>query len=175
LGRGGVEIVATIKQLYGDYVAMAVTALQSINSSATVGWGSARVSNLVTKATDYEIFVKLTTANTAPANDKMAYVYACPMMTTDGGTTWLVADQGTGTLPTGTDAASTIASPNNLKLLGLLSYTTTQMIMQGSWNLSNIFGNSMPDGFSLIIVNFTGAALATACVVAYRPINLEIV
>ena len=166
-------IMANVKLNYGTYVALAVTALQSLANSATVGWGSARVSNLVTLATDYEIFVKLTTANTAPANDKAAYVYICPMMTTDGGTTWLVADQGTSTLPTGTDAGSTIASPNNLKLLGILSYTTQQMVMQGMWSLGAL--GFIPDGFSIIIVNFTGAALSTSCVVGYRPITMDVV
>jgi hypothetical protein len=30
---------------------------------------------------------------------------------------------------------------------------------------------TMPDGFSLVIVNYTGAALSTGCVVAYRAIT----
>jgi hypothetical protein len=158
---------------YGTYVAKTVTNLQSLASSATAGWQSNRVSNLVTKAIDYEIFVKLTTANTAPANDKAVYVYICPMMTTDGGTTWLVADQGTGTLPTGAEGVTTIASPNNLKLLGIMNYTTQQMVMQGMWNLGSL--GFIPDGFSIIIVNFTGAALSTSCVVAYRPVTTDIV
>lgn len=157
---------------YGSYTAVTVTNLQSLASSATVGWQSDRIDNQTSvKALDYEIFVKLTTANTAPANDKIAYVYVSPAMTTDGGTTWLHADQGTATLPTGSEAASTIASPNNLVLLGTLAYTTQQMVMQGDFLLSKAFGQFMPDGFSLIIVNFTGAALSTACVVAYRAIT----
>lgn len=157
---------------YGTYTALAVVSLQSVASSATVGWQSARVDNQTSvKALDYEIFVKLTTANTAPANDKAMYVYICPMITTDGGTTWLASDQGTATLPTGTDSATTIASPNGLKLLGIMPYTTTQMVCQGSWNLSSAVGQFMPDGFSVIIVNFSGAALSTACVVAYRALN----
>lgn len=158
---------------YGTYTAVTVTNLQSLASSATAGWQSVRIDNQSSvKALDYEIFVKLTTANTAPANDKAAYVYISPAMTTDAGTTWLHADQGTGTLPTGAEGTTTIASPNNLKLLGVLSYTTAQMVMQGSFNLSNAVGQSMPDGFSIIIINYTGAALSTACVVAYRAINI---
>lgn len=163
----------TNKVAYGSYTAMTVTNLQSLASSATVGWQSARVDNqTATLALDYEVFVKLTTANTAPANDKAMYVYLCPMITTDGGTTWLASDQGTTTLPTGTEGASTIASPNDLKLLGVLSYTTQQMVCQGSFLLSNAVGQNMPDGFSIIIVNFSGAALSTSCVVAYRAITI---
>lgn len=160
-----------VTQSYGTYTAMTVTNLQSLASSATVGWQSARV-DLQTSVMplDVEIFVKLTTANTAPANDKSIYVYISPAMTTDGGTTWLHADQGTATLPTGSEGASTIATPNDLKLLGVLSYTTQQMVCQGHFNLSSAVGQSMPDGFSIIIVNYSGAALSTSCVVAYRTI-----
>ena len=124
---------------------------------------------------DYEIFVKLTTANTAPANDKAMYVYICPAITTDGGTTWLYSDGGTTTLPTGSEGTYTTASPNDLKLLGVLSYTTQNMTCQGSFNLSSAVGQSMPDGFSIIINNFSGAALSTACVVSYRAITNTVV
>lgn len=157
---------------YGSYTAVTVTALQSLASSATAGWQSGRIDNQTSvKALDYEIFVKLTTANTAPANDKAAYVYISPAITTDGGTTWLQTDQGTTTLPTGSEGTTTIANPNNLRPLGVMSYTTQQMVMQRHFNLSNAVGQSMPDGFSIIIVNFTGAALSTSCVVAYRAIT----
>lgn len=167
--------MATVNIAYGSYTAVTVTNLQSLASSATVGWQSGRISNISTKALDYNIFVKLTTANTAPANDKAAYVYVSPAMSTDAGTTWLHADQGTTTLPTGTEGASTIANPNNLNLLGILSYTTQQMVMQGEFKLSGAVGVSMPEGFSIIIVNYTGAALSTACVVAYEAITQTVV
>lgn len=163
--------MANVNLAYGSYTAITVTNLQSLASSATAGWQSDRVSNISTKALDYNIFVKLTTANTAPANDKAAYVYISPAISTDGGTTWLQSDGGTGTLPSGSEGTYTIASPNNLKLLGVLSYTTQQMVMQGSFNLSGAVGLSMPEGFSIIIINYTGAALSTSCVVAYEAIN----
>lgn len=166
--------MATQNIAYGSYTAITVTNLQSLASSATAGWQSGRISNVSTKAIDYNIFVKLTTANTAPANDRAAYVYISPAMSTDAGTTWLHADQGTTTLPTGTEGTTTIATPNNMKLLGVLSYTTQQMVMQGSFNLSNAVGASMPEGFSIIIINFTGAALSTSCVVAYEAITQTI-
>lgn len=163
--------LASVTQTYGTYTALAVTALQNLANNSTVGWQSTLVDNQTsTKALDYEVMVKLTTANTAPANDRAMYVYVCPAMTTDGGSTWLYSDGGTGTLPNGADAAYTIASPNDLKLLGVLSYTTQQQVCQGNFNVSNAVGASMPDGFSIIIINFSGAALSTACVVAYRSI-----
>lgn len=157
---------------YGTYTAMTVTNLQSLASSATAGWQSARIDNQSSvKALDYEIVVKLTTANTAPANDQAAYVYISPAITTDGGTTWLHADQGTTTLPTGSEGTTTIASPNNLTLLGTLVYKTQNMTMQGVYLVSNAVGQFIPDGFSIIIINYTGAALSTGCVVSYRAIK----
>lgn len=164
-------VSATSKFSIGSNVVMTVTALQSLANSATVGWQSDRVSNISTLARDYEIFVKLTTAATAAANDKAMYVYICPWYTTDGGTTWFASSQGTTTLPTGTQGASTIASPNNLRLLGVLNYVATSMVVQDTFMLSNCFGDRMPDGFSIIIINFSGAALSTSCVVNYKPIN----
>lgn len=163
--------MATIKTAYSSTTVMTVTNLQSLASSATVGWQSARVSNLATLALDYEISVKLTTANTAPANDKAMRVFVCPWYTTDGGTTWLAASQGTTTLPTGTEGASTIAEPHNLRLGTVLNYTTQQMVVQDTFTLSSVFGNSMPDGFSIIIVNYSGAALSTGCIVDYTAIT----
>ena len=149
---------------------MTVTSLNSLASNATVGWQSDSVRNNVRKALDYKINVKLTMANTAPANDKAVYVYICPFYF--DGTNWYAASQGTTTLPTGAQGSSTIASPNNLRLLGVLSYTTQNMVLQDNFLLSNAFGNVMPDAFSIIIVNFSGAAVsASGNVVNYSPIN----
>lgn len=163
------------KYQYGSTTAMTVTSLQSTASSATAGWQSARVSNLSSLATDYEVFVKLTTANTAPANDKAMYVYVCPFYTPDGGTSWSGSSQGTTTLPTGVEGPTVIASPNNLRLLGILNYTTQQMVVQDTFHLSNVFGARLPDAFSFIIINFSGAALSTGCAVNYTPINPTLV
>ena len=57
--------MASVNIAYGTYTALAVTALQSLASSATAGWKSLLVDNQTSvKALDYEVFVKLTTANT---------------------------------------------------------------------------------------------------------------
>lgn len=80
-------------------------------------------------------------------------------------------DGGTATLPTSGDAGYTIANPNNLVLGAVLSYTTQQMVMQKTFMLLPLFGSFLPDGFGIVIVNFTGAALATGCIVDYRAIS----
>jgi hypothetical protein len=166
--------MATRNIAYGTYTAMTVTSLQSLPSSATVTWQSDRIDNQsATKAIDYEIFVKLPMTTVAPANDKAVYVFASPAITTDGGTTWLHADQGTSTLPTGSQGTGLMASGGgNMRMLGAMVATTNSGPICGSFNLSSAVGNSMPDGFSLVINNYTGAATSAAgCVVAYRAIT----
>lgn len=161
--------------IYNSYSSMTVTNLNSLASSATVGWQSARVDNqTATKAIDYLVAVKLTMANTVPANDKAVYVYVSPATTTDGGTTWIQTDGGTATLPSGTEGAYTIASPNDLVLIGVLNYTTQNMVLQGTFALGNAF-TSMPHGFSVVIVNFSGAAASgSGNIVSNIPITENI-
>jgi len=163
--------MATVNISYGAWTALTVTALQSLASSATAGWQSDRIDNTSTKALDYEIMVKLPMANTAPANDKAVYVFVSPAMY--DGSSWYQADGGTTTLPSGTQGTYTIAgtaTTNNLDLLRALPYTTQNQTIQRIMLLSDIY-DTMPDGFSLIIDNYSGAAHSTGCVVAYRAIT----
>lgn len=166
--------MATQNIAYGAWTALTVTALQSLASSATAGWQSDRIDNTGTKAIDYEIMVKLPMANTAPANDRAVYVFASPAMY--DGSSWYQGDGGTTTLPSGSQGTYTIAgvtTTNNLDLLRALSYTTQNQTIQGIMRLSDLY-DSMPDGFSLILDNYSGAAHSTGCVVAYRAITLTV-
>lgn len=168
---GKVDVKSTLSFTDATVVVAAVTALQSLGNSATVGWQGVLVKNHVTKYSDFKIWVKLTTANTAPANDKAMYLWIIPWYTSDNGTTFNPSSIGTTTLPTGTDAAITIASPHNMRLLGVLNYTTAQATVQDNFLLSNCFGNAMPDGWSPAITNFSGAILSTGCVLDYTGIT----
>lgn len=158
---------------YGTYAALTVTNLQSLASDATdqfAGWQSARVSNLTDLAIDREFFIDLSTAATAAANDKAAYVYLVPWVTTDGGTTWIPgANFGTVTLPTGAEGACSITEPNSLKQAAGLPYKDTSQRLQGAFSVLATLG-WMPDAVSIAIRNATGAALGTGCVVAHRPL-----
>lgn len=167
--------MATNKVSYGSTQVLTVTNLQSLASSITAGWQSQRISNLSTLALDYEISIKLPTANTAPANDKCVYVYIAEAYTTDAGTTWITDDVGNGTVPGGSEATITVLSnatgPMSAKLLGTIPYNTQNMTMQKTFKLSNVAGQFIPDGFQIILVNFTGAALSTGCIVDVTPIT----
>ena len=140
-------------------VQMDTAGLGAMANSATVGWQSDSVGLRQHKCTDVKIGVKISMANTAPANDKAVYVYVYPMWY--DGSTWYFTSGGTATFPSGANSTYTIASPNNLRLLGVLSYTTTNMVLQDQFVLSNAFGSTMPDAFGLVIVDFSGAAIHT--------------
>lgn len=159
----------------GTYTAMTVTNLQSLANDATdvyAGWQSARVDDQTSvDALDYEIFIDLSTAATAPANDQAAYVYVVPWITTDGGSTWVTgANFGTTTLPSGSEGTANMSDPNSMKGPYAVPYKITSQRMQTSFSLLQTIG-FIPDGWSLAIRNASGAALSTGCVVAYRAIT----
>jgi hypothetical protein len=157
---------------YGSRVALTVTNLQSNASSATAGWQSDVIDNRSTRAIDYLFEFKFPMANTAPANERGIFVYAVPA--SHDGSAWVFADAGTTTMPSGSESDYTIAgvtTTNNLIPLATLAYTTQNQVVQGWAAMSNAVGQSMPQGFSLIVVNYTGAALSTGCVIAYVPVT----
>lgn len=166
--------MATRNLVYGADVQMTVTNLNSLASSATAGWQSARVNNTATLALDYVISVKLSMANTGTANDKGVYVWISTAFY--DGSAWFQDDGGTATLPGGSEGTYTIASPHNFKLLGILNYTTADSVLQGTFLLSNATGQYIPQGFQIILINFTGSAVdASGNVVQYAPITETIV
>lgn len=150
-----------------------MTAIAALANSATVGAITDRISDLDIRAQDYEIAVKFTMSAVSPGNDKAVYVYLVPWNTTDDGTSWFSSSMGTATLPPSTNGAATIAVPNNLRLLGILNYTTISMTLQDTFLLSNAFGSFMPDGFSILVVNFSAAAI-TGATIHYTAINSKI-
>lgn len=169
--------MATSTIVYGAYTAMTVTNLQSLANDATDpfgGWQSARVSNLSTLAVDYIVTIDLSTAATAAANDKAAYVFIVPWMSTDGGTTWIAGGNfGTTTLPTGSEGTCSITEPNSMRLAGPMPYKDTSQRMQLSFSVADVFNGVVPDGWSLAIRDASGANLGTGCVVAYKSIKYE--
>lgn len=166
--------MATFSISYGTYSALTVTNLQSLANDSTDpfgGWQSARISNLSELAYDREFFIDLSTAATSAANDKAAYVYLIPWITTDGGTTWIPgANFGTTTAPTGSEGTCSITEPNTMRTAASLFYKDTSQRMQVAFSVLSALG-WMPDAVSLAIRNCSGAALSTGCVVAQRPIK----
>lgn len=168
--------MASETQEYGSYTALTLTSLASLASSSTAGWISAIIDNRTVKATDYEVLLTLPMANTAAANDRAVYVFAVPAM--HNGTAWVLADGGTTTLPTAGPAAYTFAgitTTHNFRLMATLAYTASDQTVQGIAFASEAFGRSMPDGFALFVLNFSGAAFdASGQVIAYKAISFNV-
>lgn len=164
--------MANVTQTYGSYTALTLTSLASLASSATAGWISDVIDNRTTAALDYELLFTFPMANTAPANDRAVYVFALPLM--HNGSAWVFPDGGTTTLPTAGPATYTFAgitSTNNFRMLVPLAYTAADQVVQGIANLSDAVGRSMPDGFALFVLNYSGAAFdASGQVIAYKAI-----
>lgn len=167
-------MATVLRQTYSTYTAMTVTNLQSLaidTSDPYAGWQSPRVDNRTSLfADDFEVQILLSTAATAPANDQAVYVYAVPWIY-DGSTWTPAANFGTTTRPTGSEATCSISDPNSMKGPIALPYKITSQPIDGYFLLSQLFGQTMPDGWSLALRNCTGAALGTGCVVAYCSIT----
>lgn len=159
---------------YGTRVALAVTALQSLAIDTTdpyAGWQSDRVDNETTlKAIDFEVQILLSTAATAPANDKTVYVYLIPWMN-NGGTWTPMANFSTTTRPAGAEGTASMSDPNSMKLVAAIPYVITSQPLDAHFTVAAACGGIVPDGWSLALRNNCGAALGTGCVVAYRPIT----
>lgn len=159
---------------YGTYTAMTVTNLQSLAIDTVdpfAGWQSARVDNqTTTKAIDFEVQILLSTAATAPANDKTVYVYLVPWMY-DGGTWTPMANFSTTTRPTGNEGTASMSDPNSMKFAAGIPYLITSQPLDAFFTVAALCGGVVPDGWSLAIRNNCGAALGTGCVVSYRAIT----
>jgi hypothetical protein len=153
--------MSTLKQNLGTSNALTVTNLANLASSATAGWKSALVDNTTTLALDYQLSIMLPMANTAPANDKLVYVYLYGAFY--DGSYWRYTDGGTATPIDGTEGTYTIANPNDLILFASLNYTTQYMTLNmGGRYIARAFGGRMPDGWGIVVVNYSGAALAAS-------------
>lgn len=169
--------MATVNQSYGTYTALTVTNLHSLATDVAepiVGWQSDKIDNQSSvKAIDYEIMVEIAAVDTAPANDKAIYIYAAPCITTDGGTTWKYTDPGDpDEVLDGVEDTCSVGANHNMKLLGVMAYNHQNMLLRGVYFLSNAFGQSMPDGFQIVITNGSGMTFKNADnIVAYRAIT----
>jgi hypothetical protein len=148
--------MATIKTAFGAETTMTVTNLQSLANSPTAGWQSDVVDNTTDLYLDALVQVVLDFANTAPANDKAAYVFAYGGLTTTY-TNPVTGTQGTITLTT------IVSTQQNLKLVGVLAYNTADEVVESQpLSVAAAFGGILPPKWGLVIMNYSGAALAAA-------------
>ena len=131
---------------YSTETTLTIT-LASLTSSATAGRESFQVNNTSNNYLDAMVYLEIPTlATTTSANDKAIYVYAY------GGVS---GDDFTDTA-TGSDAAITLKTPTNLKLIQVISTpdtSTTYKAMIGS--VANSFGGNLPPNWGIVVQNFS--------------------
>jgi hypothetical protein len=148
--------MANIKTAYGTEVTLTVTALHSLASSPTAGWQSAVIDNTTDLYLDALVQVVLDFANTAPGNDKAAYIYAY------GGLATTYTNPASGT--EGAITLTTIVSTQpNIKLVGVVAYNTADEVVESQpMSVAAAFGGVLPPKWGIVLVNYSGAALAAS-------------
>lgn len=141
--------MADIKQKYG-------TSNQSITLTlASLANGSSRASTAVDNTTnlflDALVFLNIKSASASTSSTGYCAVYAYG--TSDGGTNYTEG-------ATGTDAALTLVSPTNLKMLGIINVVANSTTYKaGPFSVAQAFGGQLPDHWGIVVTNSTGAAL----------------
>jgi hypothetical protein len=149
--------MADLKLAYSSVQTMTVTNLHSLASSQTAGWQSAVVDNTSNLYEDALVQVVLDFAASAAANDRAAYVYAF------GG-----IESGVYSNPaSGSEGAITLTNitttAQNLRLIGVVAYNTTGEVAESSpMSVGAAFGGDLPPYWGLVIMNYSGAALAAS-------------
>jgi len=143
-----------IKSAFSGVNTMTVTNLHSLASSATAGWQSAVVDNTSNLYLDAIVQVVLDFANTSPANDRAAYVFAYGGIDTTY-TNPVSGSEGTLTL------TSIATTQQNMKLIGVVAYNTADEVAESQpMSVAAAFGGVLPPKWGVAIMNFSGAALA---------------
>jgi hypothetical protein len=168
--------MATRSLAYQAEQPFVATALQSLATSATAGWGSASVDNTTTLFLDALVQVVLAAVNTAPANSKALFVYAysgsnATDLTTTGTSGGVVGTQGSLTFPDVTTL------PVVMPLIGIVPYAVqNKPIVSAEFGVARAFGGVLPPYWGVAIVNHTGMILAASGnTVKWRGISETIV
>lgn len=158
--------MSNLKLAFDPELSFTITHLNNLASSQTVGWQSDFVENSVNLYIDALVQVVLDFANTAPANDKCAYVYAYAALSCAY------------TNPcSGAEGCITITNPSTMKLIGILPYNTADEAVESSlFSVAQAFGGILPTKWGVVVINFSGAAVgASGNKVTYRPVYATVV
>lgn len=112
---------------------------------------SAAVDNSSTKYQDALVQLKIKTGASGTSSTGTVVVYACASV--DGGTTYTEG-------ATGSDAALTLVSPTNLRMVGLINcVANATTYISSPMSIAAAFGGKLPERWGIVVQNSTGAAL----------------
>jgi hypothetical protein len=145
--------MAAVKLSYGTQGQAITITLNSLASSQTVGRASTAVDNTSNLYLDALVSLILPLGAGTPANDKATYVYAYG--TTDG------SNYSEGV--SGSDASFTINNPSGLKMIGVIPMPTGGITYNGGpYSVAQAFGGVLPEKWGIVVVNYSGLALASS-------------
>lgn len=140
--------MADIKQKYG-------TSNQAITCTlASLANNAARASTYVDNATNLfmDALVSINIKTGASGTVSTGYVNVYAYGTSDGGTNYTEN-------ATGSDAAITLVSPTNLKLIGIINCVANATTYKsGPFSVAQAFGGQLPERWGIVIENKTGGA-----------------
>ncbi len=145
--------MADVKTAYGTAGQALTITLTSLADATSAGRESLVVSNATDKFLDVLITAKIKTQNSGTiAAPSAAFVYSYGSVD--------AASEFPDTV-TGADAAITLNSPTQLKLLGAVYAAAINTTYKGGpWSLAALYGGRMPERWGIVIVNDTGTALS---------------
>jgi hypothetical protein len=149
--------MANLKFAYGSTQTLTVTNLHSLASSATTAWASAIIDNTSDLYEDALVQVVLDFANTAPANDACAYVFAYGGIESGVYSNPVSGSEGTVTLTT------IVSNPQAFRQIGIIPYTTQNEVAESQpMSVAGAFGGVLAPYWGIVVVNYSGAALAAS-------------
>lgn len=167
---GSLTVDSSIKTLYGTEAQVVTCTLTSLASSATAGRESTAVDNTTNLFRDVLVYAHVKIDSGTIGNDKRVYVWA-----------YGTVDAATPLYPdtvTGSDAAITLTSPTNLRLLGIIECPAQSTTYKaGPWSLAQLFG-SVPEKWGVVVQNYTNIALTGTAgdhKVLYQGVNGKLV
>lgn len=160
-------MASDIKAKYGTSTALTIT-LNSLAHSTTAGRQSTVVDNSSDLALDAHVTVIAAMAAGTPGVDKAIYVFA---FGSEDGTNY-------GDPAGASDAAITLRSPTNLRLIGVISTPDAGALTYKSQPMSvaAAFGGILPRKWGIVVQNMTNVAFASSgCSASYTPMQQQVV
>lgn len=141
--------MSIIKPLYGsNNQAITVTLASLANAAARASTAVDNTSNLFLDAL---VTVKVKSGAASVSANGFVNIYAYGSV--DGGSSYPEAI-------TGTDAALTLVSPTNLRLIGTINVVANATSYESEpMSVANAFGGVLPDHWGIVVENQSGAAL----------------
>lgn len=157
------QVIAS--QLFGTKTNFTISA-SSLAASATVGQQATVIDNSTNNALDAQVQGTLTVGSVSGNKQILFYVAG----SFDGGTTYSLAN-GSNTIGA-TDASFTRADPAGKPPACILPVPTSSIAYSFDFSVAQMFGGSMPDHWTIIVFNDSGAALS-AFSAWYRELRIQ--